>query len=72
MVQKFNTIVILDYNRGQIHYYRVAEELLKDDKIERLLYYLNFNLDEISYMIVDDDEMEVIDHKGIITSIDDE
>jgi len=72
MVQKFNEIIILDYSQGRVHYYRAAEELLAEDKVEKLLDYLGFNLAEISYMIVDDDQMEVIDHKGIITSISNE
>lgn len=65
----FNTLIILDYNQGKVHYYRAAEELLTVDKVEDLIDFLGFNLDEVSYMTVDDDQMEVIDHKGIITKI---
>lgn len=65
----FNTLIILDYSKGKVHYYRAAEELLTADKVEDLIACLGFNLDEVSYMVVDDDQMEVIEHKGIITKM---
>jgi len=65
----FKKLIVLDYNRGNVHTYNVNSALLTEEKIENLLKSLGFNLDEVSYMY-SDDEMEIINHTGFITDID--
>lgn len=64
------TLIILNYSNGTIHFYKVSKELLKDYEMEDIICDLGFNLDEISYMWAEN--IEEIHHHKYITQIEDE
>lgn len=68
----FNTLIVSDYWRHQVHYFKVSEELLKTENMEDILEFLGFRPTMSKYLIVDDDTMDTIEHKGIITKIEEE
>lgn len=66
----FNTLIITDYSKHQVHYYKVSEELLKTKNPDSILEFLGFNAATSNYLIIDDDTMDTIEHKGLIINID--
>ena len=61
MKSKYNKLVILDYNKGIVHYYNVEKEV---EINEECVTNLGFNSDEICWMY--GEEIDIIEHNGIL------
>ena len=44
-------IIILDYSNGEVYIYTLPRLNMYDSEIETWLSYMNFNLDDISWMV---------------------
>ena len=44
-------IIILDYSNGKVYIYTLPRLNMYDSEIETWLSYMNFNLDDISWMV---------------------
>ena len=61
MKNKYNKLVILDYNNGIVHYYNVEKEV---EINEEYITNLGFNSDEICWM--SGEEIDIFEHNGIL------
>ena len=61
MKSKYNKLVILDYNKGIVHYYNVEKEV---EINEEYVTNLGFNSDEICWMY--GEEIDIIEHNEIL------
>ena len=44
-------IIVLDYSNGKVYIYTLPRLQMYDSEIETWLSYMNFNLDDISWMV---------------------
>ena len=61
MKNKYNKLVILDYNKGIVHYYNVEKEV---EINEEYINNLGFNSDEICWMC--GEKLIIFEHNGIL------
>lgn len=54
-------LVILDYNTGSIHFYKVGADT---DITEEYIENLGFNIDEVSWMV--SKFIDIFKHKGVL------